>query len=514
MEIISEITEWVSALEIIAGTSLNIEQMQTLVSVKVTQRVSCPTHCELVFVVTGGISFELLNGDPLVVRVSQSSAMLFNGTVRSIEYQKDTENNVYLFIRGYDLLINMRNSFHVESYEKLSLPELIGTFDTHFKGKIEYHCKVPELRYVMQYNENDLQCIARLAQNAGVYLYYDKNKLHLFNLDEGVKRAVSISDPSDIYEMSIEQNDTVFDRAVCGISWDPSMAKVYDVMKGNAVRNEYENKKYYGKVSGSESEIESCVNSTRQRLNAAKLVYRGTVKGNVELSPGVLFQSSALDGKCGVKSVITYTRHSISADGSFRTEFSTEVPEKITPPSFTSILPGVICAIDDPIHRGRVRVQFPTLANIKSDWMNVVMPGAGAKKGLVMVPSKDDTVMVALSHEDASKGIVLGGIYTKDQKPESFGVNEKQTESYLLHTRGGQSLSLSDDGNTIRLKTDNGCSICMCQEKKITRIENSDGSFVEMNQNQTIVHSVGDLILEAPGKSVEIRGGTINFTQK
>jgi hypothetical protein len=45
----------------------------------------------------------------------------------------------------------------------------------------------------------------------------------------------------------------------------------------------------------------------------------------------------------------------------------------------------------------------------------------------------------------------------------------------------------------------------------VIRLENSDGSFVELSPEKVTVHAARDLQIEAPGKAIVIRGSTIDF---
>ncbi|HYE99996.1 MAG TPA: type IV secretion protein Rhs, partial [Planctomycetota bacterium] len=59
-------------------------------------------------------------------------------------------------------------------------------------------------------------------------------------------------------------------------------------------------------------------------------------------------------------------------------------------------------------------------------------------------------------------------------------------------TPGGQRLRLDDHANAVRL-------------------ENRDGSYVELGPERATVHAATDLCLEAPGRAVTIRGRTVDF---
>jgi phage baseplate assembly protein gpV len=100
-------------------------------------------------------------------------------------------------------------------------------------------------------------------------------------------------------------------------------------------------------------------------------------------------------------------------------------------------------------------------------------------------------VLVLLAHEDPGQGVVLGGLYGMPGAPDS-GVEQGAVQRFTLLTRGGQRVRLDDAHHTIR-------------------VENSQGSFVELSPTKVKVHAAADLEIEAPGKAVVIRGQTIDM---
>jgi hypothetical protein len=85
----------------------------------------------------------------------------------------------------------------------------------------------------------------------------------------------------------------------------------------------------------------------------------------------------------------------------------------------------------------------------------------------------------------------MGGLFGMDGPPDS-GVEEGEVRRYTFLTRGGQRIQLDDSGILIRL-------------------ENADGSYIEMAPDKVHLHAATDLEIEAPGQSVVIRGKSIDF---
>jgi phage baseplate assembly protein V len=189
--------------------------------------------------------------------------------------------------------------------------------------------------------------------------------------------------------------------------------------------------------------------------------------------------------------VLTTVTHTLDNRLGFVSEISTLPPTPHPRDKGAVVAPGEVTQIDDPDSLGRVKVSLPTYGDVETGWMGVVTPGAGAGKGFVTLPDVGDDVLVLFSHGDPARGVVLGGLYGTGGPPDS-GIEGGAVRRYTLLTPGGQRVQLDDEGNKMRL-------------------ENSDGSYVELAPGTVRLHAAADLEIEAPGKSVVIKGQTIDF---
>jgi uncharacterized protein involved in type VI secretion and phage assembly len=138
-----------------------------------------------------------------------------------------------------------------------------------------------------------------------------------------------------------------------------------------------------------------------------------------------------------------------------------------------------------------VRVSLPTYGEVETDWMGVLTPGAGEGKGLVALPNVADKVLVLFSHEDPGQGVVLGGLYGT-QAPPDPGVEGGAVQRYTLRTASGQYVQM-DDG------------------RKLIRVQDSQGSYLELSPEKVLLHAAAGLEIEAPGQPVVIRGASVDF---
>ena len=142
--------------------------------------------------------------------------------------------------------------------------------------------------------------------------------------------------------------------------------------------------------------------------------------------------------------------------------------------------------IRDPDGQGRVKVKLPWSPDNSGAgyevWARLAVLMAGAQRGTWFIPDPNDEVLVVFEGGDPRQPRVIGGLWNgSDAPPESMdgaGKNYKKTirsrrgvrvtlddtdgqETLTLQTPAGQSITLTDGGNSIELKDSNGNSVKM-----------------------------------------------------
>jgi uncharacterized protein involved in type VI secretion and phage assembly len=221
------------------------------------------------------------------------------------------------------------------------------------------------------------------------------------------------------------------------------------------------------------------------------VILTGVADGHSRLRPGVGVNVRGIAPQLAGRYVLTRVDHLIDGRRGFVSEICSAppVPAALVRGSVATI--GAVTGVDDPEQLGRVRVAFPTFENSESEWMEVLTAGAGAGKGLVALPDIGDHVLVLFANGDPAQGIVLGGLYGA-QGPPDAGVEERAVRRYTFLTPGGQRVRLDDAQQSIRL-------------------ENSDGSSLELSPQRVVLHANVDMQIEAPGRALTIRAATIDF---
>ena len=188
--------------------------------------------------------------------------------------------------------------------------------------------------------------------------------------------------------------------------------------------------------------------------------------------------------------VLTSATHTVDRTKGFVSEISSAPPKSPDRARAASTALGVVTRVDDPEHRGRVRVSLPTHGNVETEWIGVLGTAAG-KKGLVALPDVGDHVLLLFQGEDPGQGLVIGGLYGAEV-PADWGIEGGSVQRYTFLTPAGQKLGLDDS-------------------RKLVRLENSNGSYVELSPEKVRLHSQADLEIEAPGRALVLRGKTVDF---
>lgn len=217
----------------------------------------------------------------------------------------------------------------------------------------------------------------------------------------------------------------------------------------------------------------------------------GTAEGDTRLRPGARIRLRGAAASLSGLYVLTSVNHRVSRSTGFISEFSTLPPALRPRARGATAAWGQVTRVDDPESLGRVRVSLPTLNDLETDWMGVLSAGAGPGKGFVALPDVGDQVLVLFAHEDPAQGIVLGGLYGVHAPPDT-GVARGAVRRYTIVSSCGNKLQFDDEHGSIR-------------------VEDREGSYIDLSPQKVVLHAKVDLEIAAPGRAMVIGAGSIDF---
>lgn len=488
------------------GVTLAAEDLQALRAVRVQQRLSLPTLCELTFTDPPGPlagSAQLLPGTALRVMVAGLQEPLFVGQVTAVEYCYEPAHGREIRIRGYDLLHQLRKRQAVRAHVQVTARDLAQELVADLGLTVQAAEPGPLWPRLIQHRQSDFELLQEVAERCGLYLSIRGNVLHLLTL-QGIGEALPLALGETLLEARLEINADTVCRSVAAAGWDPSRVETHEgqaahARVGRAVDAEVTPAHVGGSgkrelVDEGTPDDDHAVGIAQAELDlrvAREVTLWGVAEGDPRLRPGTPVEVAGVADSVAGRYVLSAVTHLIDGRKGFISEISSSPPAQ-RPRAYGSVAaPGVVTQIDDPAKLGRVRVSLLTYGNVETDWMGVLSAGAGAGKGFMTLPDIGDHVLVLFAHEDPGQGIVLGGLYGT-QEPPDVGIDGGVVRRYTLLTPGGQRIRLDDGRQTIRL-------------------ENSGGSYCELSPQQVRVHAAVDLEIEAPGQRVVIRGKSIDF---
>jgi phage protein D len=444
-------------------------------------------------------------GTPL--RVAVSGQELFSGHVTAVEYVYGPESGRELRVRAYDPLHRLRKRQPTRAHVRFKLAELASEIVSDFGLRVEAAANSPEWKRVIQHRQSDLDLLIEIAERCGLSFAVRGSSLHIFSL-EGFGQPVPLALGDSLFEARIEINNHHACRAVSVKGWDPWHA---EARSGQARRPRTGRELRAGAApirpgdAGERTRADLAVQDDRQAESfaqaeldlcaAREVTLWGVAEGDVRLRPGARVKIEGVADSVAGQYVLTSVNHSIDARRGFISEISTAPPpprsrsEGTSQGAMTTL--GVVTKIDDPEKLGRVQVSLPAFGDVETDWMEVLSAGGGAGKGLLMIPDVGDRVLVLCAGGDPAQGVVLGGLFGPKGLPDDvFGSGG--VRRFSMRTPGGQVIRLDDSDRSVRL-------------------ENSEGSFVELLPGKVRLHAATDLEIEAPGRPIVIRGAKVDF---
>jgi len=492
------------------GHQFDEKALVGLTGIRVQQRLSMPTQCELFFRAPPGplaTAQELTVGTALQVRLSDFERPLFIGDVTAVEHEYGPENVQQIYVRSYDPLHRLRKRQQVRLFEKKTLGDLVS----EIAKEIGIRASVPKAELgwarLYQHQEDDLALISNLAAQYGYFLMMREEHLHLITL-EGMGQVHHLELGKNLLQVTIEENANEATHEIMATGWNTARMEMHTGTAKNG-RSGRQIKADINVADVGGTRTHYLVNENTPTVDHARALaqaefdYRtaseatlhGKVNGNTDLQPGARIHIQGVDRRLAGQYVITEATHELDATAGtqhYVTNISTSPPTLPTRPTADVATFGDVSQINDPENAGRVRVKLPTYNDIETDWMNVVMPGAGHRKGFIMLPDKGDKVLVILTQGNPGQGVVVGGLFGANRIPDDGITLGSSVTSQSWLSPGGQKIQMNDQGNKIRLENDTGAYIELAGGR-IT-IVGSRIDFRRINVGKQALDEAGDLV--------------------
>jgi len=485
------------------GAALEAGLARAATGVVVRQRLSAPTLAEISFAEPPGDAIAAFRFGA-ALRLSLAAGEIFSGEITAVEYFRDGAQGHIVRVRAFDRLHRLRKKQRARTAANVSVGQFVADTVREIGLGCEAASNGPTRRFVVQSDESDFNLLVGLAADAGLYLY----------LAGDTVRLVSLAGEGDPVELKVGR-ELAAARATANAesmrvrtetrAWDVSRTQL---VAGSATlaRQDANDmhaldltafsglgaRTLFNRIAGAADEAEALAQADLDRSAGREVVIEATADGNPDLRPGRLVTIVGLGAAADGIFTVTEAVHSFSEASGYLTEFTT-APPQVSPgrsraPVFSF---GTVSDLGDPDRLSRVKARLNLCGDLETDWMPVVIPGAGAGKGLAVIPEVGDEVLILFPQGDLAVGIVVGGLYGERQSP---GLVEAGIRPFAFRTGNGQAITLDAEGG-------------------LARIETSGGDVFEMGPKGARMHAVQDLVIEAPGRTLTIRAKAVEFEQ-
>lgn len=480
---------------LVDGEAITAPVAAAIASIRVQQRLSLPSLCELTFSLRAPIDEGLPRvGSTLELRVDED-ALLFRGDVTALEWSSRTTTGRVLRVRAYDALHRLRKAQPVKAHARFTAADLARDLAGPLDLDVDAADEGRTIARWVQHRQNDLEFLAEVCARSGLYLFVEDATLFLVELETHDDDAIELELGDTLIEGRIDLSAETLCRSVAIRGWDPQRAAAHEASVdrdetpdafSDAVDVE---RTLTDELLADDAEAEAIAQAELARRDHALVGVWGVAEGDVGLRPGATVTLTGIaDEPQSV--VITAVDHTIERPTGFRSEFSNPTPRIRTRDRAAVTALGVVTSVEDPDNLGRVKLSLPTYGDVETEWLPVITAGAGAAKGFVAIPDVDDSVIAVFPRGEPGLGFVIGSLY-RDAHPDP-GIDSGRVKRFSFLTPNGQKLTLDDVRDAVR-------------------VENKQGSFIEMLPDQMTVHAATDLTVEAPGRTVKIRGKLIDF---
>jgi len=488
------------------GASLDPGLGRHAVSAFVRQTLNAPAMAELVF---ADPPTDALTGLRLGAGLAFSvdgSGDLFDGEITAVEYHQDAAQGRVVRLRALDRLHRARLRQRARAMTDITVVDLAGQMAGDLGLDFECAEHPPSRALVVQHDQNDFDFLVDLARDVGLYLVVEGGDLRLVSL-AGEGEPIPLRMRREIIEARVTAGADSLRPWTGAQSWDPSRAVAANARAGLARQDAEElrdggltgfpdlgGRTLFNRLATNAAEAESLAQADLDRAVARAVLLEAVVEGDTRLRPGRPVNlegvGDLVDGRC----VVTRALHRFEETRGYVVEISTEPParpDRARVPAFTL---GRVTDADDPDGLARVRARLPVLGDVETGWMSVLLLGAGAEKGVAILPEPDDDVLVLFPDGDPARGVVLGGLYGERTAPGPRGAGAAGARAFTVRTPGGQVLTLDS-------------------VDALARLETRGGGLFELGPNGSRLRASGDLVIEAPGRRLTIRAAAVAFEE-
>jgi len=536
----------------LAGSAPSASVLGELDTLRVERSLWMPSRCTLRFAdddlaITDASTFAI--GKTLKVGlpdIGGTVAEVFDGEITDMAIEQDLNGNHQLVVGAMDKGHRLASEVKLRTFATKTYSEIVSAIASDAGLTAEVTTTSPAIPYVVQ-TTNNHAFLWEIARRVGYDWWIDAGKLcfkptpttagptltykdtlldfrvRYSGATKGSKITVQGWDPATQAAVTGDDASTLGGSSMPAIGSDAPFATDGRSKAKSGWAKELKTGAF---IATTTTEAKAVAQALAQQADATEVFARGTAKSTPTLVPGKAVKIENMGTQVSGSYYVTTVEHTWGEPGrsGVTTRFTAgnKAPVGLADlvggvgsgaPQWGSIglVAGVVTNIEDPDKAGKVKVKFPSLSSSdESAWARVVSIGAGATRGIEFLPEVNDEVMVGFEQGDLRYPVVLGGVWSKKNKPP-IADTASTVKMRTIQSRLGHKIEISDgedDGTksiTITL-ADKKTKLTMTHEK--VEVESASGKPITMKSGSNKVEIDGSGNITLKGAKITLDAGS------
>jgi type VI secretion system secreted protein VgrG len=369
----------------------------------------------------------------------------------------------------------------------------------------------PNLDYMPQYNETNFDFLKRLAQRYGQWFYSDGMRMQFGQLKPSKTKLIN---GGSLHHFKIQTLLFSHKESLGGYDYNSAsniknssgktttgsgdgFANAVGYRQGAVRQPDLEVGAYTAQAPDSTTLAEMVKLQTNGK-DANSIFYSGLSYLPLGIGQKFTIQNKTVEHNL----VVIEVTHNSEVHGNYSCNFKA-IPSDVAAPHYTDVhayakaesQPAKVIDNNDPEGMGRVKVEFYWAGGrMKSDWMRLIQPHAGAGKGFYFVPEVGEEVLVGFEGGSAERPYVMGTQYNGN---EASGYATPKNDLKVIQSRSGNRIISNDDTGDITIESQKGTTIAVIH---------GDGN-IRFKAPKNIEFEAGENIIISAGKDITATAG-------
>lgn len=381
---------------------------------------------------------------------------------------------------------------------------------------------------MVQHSSSNWDFMLMRAEMNNQIIITENNQLKIKDIDLGSSPVLSIQADMVVLDadLDIDAEDIVKEFNL--VSWDEGNQEVVSTtVNVNDTLNlgNLSAQKLADVLSGISSNRQSAASLTKEELDnigksAANRVVLNKIKGKLQVSgtskvhPGDFVELKGFNQRYNGNAFVSKVIHEMEEGNWITTlyigmssRYHSSMPELEDHdaggnlPAAKGLFIGKVSAIhDDPDSNYRVKISLPAFKGDSEEflWARMTFDYASDQCGFFFYPEIGDEVLVGFVNNDPRFPVIMGGLYSKKNKPKQEPDEKNQFKSIV--TKSGISIKFDDEDKILTIETPGGNKLVMNDEDKLIEAEDMNGNKWTMNDSGISLDSPKDIKISAKGK--------------